>query len=84
MNDSVFIADLGDAGMQNHYHFQQCKSHCYHMSPGHVLSLKSPVNCIYHYLCISIHSEQNQSKKQQHGLDVQYTMWLLKPKSTLE
>ena len=43
-----------------------------HLGNIHVLSLKSPVNCIYHYLCISIHSEQNQSKKQQHGLDVQY------------
>ena len=41
-----------------------------HLGNMHVLSLKSPVNCIYHYLCISIHSEQNQSKKQQHGLSV--------------
>ena len=33
MNDSVFIADLGDAGMQNHYHLQQSIGHCYRMSP---------------------------------------------------
>ena len=72
MNDSVFITDLGDAAMQNHYHLQQSRGHSYRMSPRsryvYVLGLVSSS----HHHNSHMHSEQNQTQKQQPVLVIQF------------
>ena len=73
MNDSVFIADLGDAGMQNHYHLQQSRGHSYRMSPRsrYVYVLLGLVSSSHHHNS-HMHSEQNQTQKQQPVLVIQF------------